>query len=370
MKPKVMIAANTSWNLWNFRSGLIKSLLAAGYDVVAVAPPDKYARWLSELGCHFIKLPMDNKGTHPGRDLILLLRFIVLMCKERPNVFLSYTAKPNIYGSIAAHVLGIPVINNISGLGVVFIHKSWLTRLVTILYRLALSRSKTVFFQNDGDKELFLSGKLVPETVADRLPGSGIDLKQFRPEPLPNKPPFRFLLVARILWDKGVGEFVEAARILKQRGVSAEFFILGSLDAQNPTAISQRQVAEWVREGCICYLGVTDDVREEIIKADCVVLPSYREGVPRSLLEAAAMCRPLVAADSVGCRDVVEDGINGYLCRPRDANDLAHKLHSMVMLPRNELTRMGERARIKMENEFDEALVIGKYLKAICEALG
>jgi glycosyltransferase involved in cell wall biosynthesis len=370
-KVKVMIALNTSWNLFNFRAGLICSLVAAGYEVVAVAPPDDYSLRLQALGCRFVPLPMDNKGTHPGRDMLLFWRFLQLMRKERPQVYLGYTVKPNVYGSLAAHVLRIPVINNIAGLGAVFMQEGCLSRLVRLMYRVALSRSAKVFFQNHDDRALFVSGKLVSEAVTDRLPGSGIDLTQFVPMPLPNKVPVRYLLIARMLWDKGVGEFVEAARILKKQGLQADFCLLGFMDVQNPTAISRDQMDEWVDEGVIRYLGVSDNVREEIAQADCVVLPSYyREGTPRTLLEAAAMARPIVTTDSVGCREVVDDGINGYLCRPRDSQDLADKMEKIAALSPEERERIGMCGRKKAEREFDEQIVISNYFRAINSILG
>ena len=369
LKPKIVIALNTAWNLVNFRSGLIRALVANGYEVVAIAPFDEYAHRLSDLGCRYIALPMDNKGTHPGRDLLLLWRFFNMLKKERPDVYLGYTVKPNVYGSLAAHALGIPVVNNIAGLGAAFIKGGWLNRLVRALYRLALSRSTTVFFQNDDDRQMFIGGELVEDAVTDRLPGSGVDLQTFSPVPLPNRSPIRFLLIARMLWDKGVGEYVEAARLLKQRGIQAECCLLGFLEVQNPAAISRKQMDEWLAEGLVRYLGVSDNVREEITQANCVVLPSYREGTPRALLEAAAMARPILTTDSVGCRDVVDDGVNGYLCKPYDASDLAEKMERIVSLTNAEREEMGLFAREKVERQFDEQIVIRKYLEAIEEVI-
>lgn len=371
MKPKVMIALNTAWNLLNFRSGLIQALVHRGYEVIAVAPEDEYASKLAGLGCRYIPLPMDNKGTHPGRDLVLLSRFIRLMRAERPHVFLGYTVKPNVYGSIAAQMSGVAVINNVAGLGTVFIQGGWLNQLVRGLYRVALARSRKVFFQNDDDRQMFVSSGLVADQVTDRLPGSGVDLQRFLPLALPNKTPIRFLLVARMLWDKGIGEFVEAARILRRRGTRAEFCLLGFLDVQNPRAISRKQMDDWVAEGAVRYLGVRDDVRGEIAHADCIVLPSYyREGTPRSLLEAAAMARPIITADSTGCRDVVEVGVSGLLCRPKDPYDLAEKMAAFVSMSAEDRSAMGLCGRERMEREFDERIVITKYLQAIDSVLG
>lgn len=367
--PKVMIAVNSAWNLVNFRQGLIRSLVAAGHEVVAVAPEDDYAPRLQALGCRYLPLPMDNQGTHPLRDAMLLWRFIQVLRRERPDVFLGYTVKPNVYGSLAARMLGVPVINNIAGLGAVFITEGWITRIVRHLYRLALSGSAKVFFQNDDDRQLFITRRMVSAPKADLLPGSGINLARFLPSPLPKGLRVQFLLVARMLWDKGVGEYVEAARMLRRRGVDADFYLLGFLDVQNPAAISKTQMAEWVAEGTVRYLGTSDDVRKEVTYADCVVLPSYREGTPRTLLEAAAMARPIVTTDAVGCREVVDDGVNGYLCRVKDAADLAEKMEKICKMPPSEREAMGLRGRQKVSLEFDESIVIQKYLDAIDSVL-
>ena len=371
-KQLVLIALNTTWNISNFRAGLIRAFIKAGYEVVAVAPPDSYVEQVKALGCQYVPLPMDNQGTHPGRDLLLLWRFYWLLRRVRPNVFLGYTVKPNIYGSIAAHLLDIPVINNIAGLGAVFIKDGWITRLVRGLYWFALSRSKRVFFQNEDDRALFIEGELLDCEITDRLPGSGIDLNHFSSiEMLPSESSVRFLLIARMLWDKGVGDYVEAAKLLKSRGVSADFCLLGFLDVKNPTAISRDQMDEWVKSGYVTYLGETDDVRPHITAATCVVLPSfYREGVPRTLLEAAAIGRPIITTDAIGCREVVDDGLNGYLCKPRDASDLAEKMERFIALSSEQRAEMGRRGRAKIEREFDEKIVINKYLEVLANVVG
>jgi len=366
-KTKIVIALNTSWNLVNFRSGLIRALIDAGFEIVAVAPPDDFVPQLRALGCRYEPMPMDNKGTHPGRDLLLFFRFLNLLRRERPNVFLGYTIKPNIYGSLAAHVLGIPVVNNIAGLGAVFIRNNWLTRLARLLYKVALSRSRHVFFQNDEDMQLFVEHGLVAPDKVSRLPGSGVDLTAFcyaPMSPLENRP-FRFLLAARLLWDKGVGEYVEAARLVRRNYPMAKFQLLGFLDVKNPTAVSSAQMSAWEDEGVVEYLGVAENVKPYLAAADCVVLPSYREGVPRSLLEAAAVGRPIVTTDAVGCRDAVDDGVNGLLCRVGDADDLAEKLLRMIEMPPEDRAEMGLAGRRKMELGFDEKIVIDRYQRVI-----
>jgi glycosyltransferase involved in cell wall biosynthesis len=377
LKPKVIIALNSSWNLHNFRSGLIRELVTEGYEVVAVAPDDAYSARLSDLGCRFVALPMDNQGTHPLRDLLLFFRFWLLFHRERPDVLLAYTVKPNVYGSLAAGLLGIPVVNNIAGLGAVFIKGGWLVRLVRGLYRLALRRSAKVFFQNQDDQALFIEAGLVKPEQTDLLPGSGIDLTRFRSDKQLSMPsannsgrPFRFLLIARMLRDKGVVEYVAAAKKIRARWPNVECGLLGFLDVQNPAAISTKEMDAWVAKGDVRYLGVSDDVRLEIAQADCIVLPSYREGTPRTLLEAAAMAKPIITTDAVGCREVVDDGVNGYLCQVRDADDLAAKMHAMLGLSVAERAVMGAAGRNKMELQFDEKIVIDKYLHAVGELLG
>ena len=375
---KVLICLNTAWNLVNFRSGLIKALVAQGHEVVAVAPPDAYASQLAALGCRFVPLPMANGGTNPLHDSLLLWRFWRLFKQERPDVFLGYTVKPNVYGSLAAHWLGIPVVNNIAGLGAVFISGGWLVKLVRGLYRMALGRSATVFFQNPDDRAMFVDGGLVRAEVTELLPGSGVDLVRFASSEVmdchgagaprnDDSSKFRFLLIARMLRDKGVCEYVEAARQLRQRWPQAEFCLLGFLDVQNPAAIARAEMDAWVAEGVVNYLGVSDDVRAQIATAHCIVLPSYREGTPRTLLEAAAMARPIITTNAVGCREVVDDGINGYLCQVRDAKDLADKMEQMLQLSPEQRAAMGLRGRAKMEAEFDEQIVIDKYLAAISQ---
>jgi len=364
---RILISANAAWNIVNFRSGLIRGLQAAGHEVVAVAPPDASVESVRALGIPCHPVAMNKKGLSPAADLALLLRYRRLLASVGADVYLGYTVKPNIYGSLAAHSLGIPVINNVSGLGTAFIRGGWLQRLVSTLYKVALRRSSTVFFQNRDDRDLFLSNGLVRPEQARLLPGSGIDLAHFTPppQPAPAGAPFRFLLVARVIRDKGVLEYVEAARRLRERWPEVRFQLLGALDADNRTAIPAAQVERWNSAGIIDYLGEAKDVRPFLGAADCVVLPSYREGLPRTLLEAAAMGRPLVATDVAGCRDVVREGVNGYLCAAQDADSLADAMERMLRLSLAERARLGEGARAMVEAEYAEQRVVDLYLEAI-----
>ncbi len=367
---KIVIAINASWNIINFRRGLIRALQGAGYQVIALAPEDEYSARFDELGVEFRPIEIDKQGVSPFRDAQLLARYHRVLREIRPAAFLGYTAKPNIYGSLAAHALGIPVINNVAGLGTAFIKEGLLTRIVSGLYRLAFRQSSTVFFQNRDDLDMFVEAGIVRPEQAKLLPGSGINLSDFTPAPLRRDGPFTFLLIARLLWDKGVREYVEAARLVRAEAPDSRFQLLGFLDVPNRTAVARSDVDAWVTEGLIDYLGSSDDVRPFIADADCVVLPSYREGLPRVLLEGGAMARPLIATDVPGCRQVVDEGRNGFLCTARDPASLAGALLRMLHLPREQRRAMGGAARAKVEAEYDERIAVGRYLDALRDALG
>ena len=364
---RILISANTSWYIYNFRQNLIRALCADGHEVLVAAPPDDYSERIVALGGRFIPLNMDNKGTSPLRDASLLWSLRRLLRQSRPDLIFTYTIKNNIYTSLAARSPGIPVVPNVSGLGTAFLQDGWLNCLVRLMYRVAFRWPKIVFFQNRDDRESFISLGLVCEAQARLLPGSGVDLEAFRPAPLPNNEHVTFLLVARMLWDKGIGEFVAAARKIRADFPQARFRLLGFTNAENRSAISQDQLQAWRREGVVEYSGATQDVRPHVAAADCMVLPSYREGTPRSLLEAAAMARPVITTDAPGCRDVVEDGKTGFLCAPRDADSLAAAIRRFLALSPARRAEMGRLGRRKMEREYDEQIVIEAYRKAIRE---
>lgn len=367
----IVLSANAAWNIVNFRMPVARALQRAGYRVVAAAARDGHAERLAESGIDFHEVPIDSMGVSPIRDLVLLVRYWRLLRALRPAVFLGYTVKPNVYGSIVAHILGIPVINNVSGLGTAFIRKSALTTVVSWLYRIALRRSSTVFFQNPDDLSFFRGAGLVSERQAKLLPGSGIDLARFSPVPrgAGSGGGFTFLMVARLLWDKGVGEFVEAARLVRAKHPEARFQLLGFLDVANRTAVPRADVEAWVAEGAIEYLGASEDVRPFLAAADCVVLPSYREGLPRTLLEAAAMAIPLIAADVPGCREVVRDGVNGFLCAVRDAASLADAMDRMQALPAERRAAFAAASRSMAERDYGDAIVAERYLEAVRRAV-
>jgi glycosyltransferase involved in cell wall biosynthesis len=365
----IVIAANTAWNLVNFRMNIIVALQQQGFRVVAIAPRDAHHAQLEQSGVEFHALDFRSAGISPLHDGYLFLRYVGLLRAIRPAVFLGFTIKPNIYGSLAARLLGIPAINNVSGLGTAFIKQGLITRVVTQLYRQALRRSATVFFQNGEDREQFVAARMVDRAQSRLLPGSGVDLVRFTPTPLPAGQPFTFLLIARLLWDKGVQEYVDAARIVKRRHPDARFQILGFADVDNRTAVPRAALDEWIEEGLVEHLGAADDVRPSIAACDCVVLPSYREGLPRSLLEASAMARPIVATDVPGVRDVVEHRHTGLLCTVRSAPSLAEAMLEMIELRPAERSAMGQAGRALVERGFGIDRVTRLYLDAVEDAV-
>ena len=375
----IAIVINTSWNIFNFRLTLMKSLREKGYRVVAIAPRDKYSEKIEQEGFEYHNINMNNKGTNPVEDAKLVYAFYKLYKEIEPDVILQYTIKPNIYGSIAAGRLGIPVISTITGLGTVFLKDSFSSKLAKFLYKVALKVPKKVFYQNAHDRELFVESKLVKEEKTDLLHGSGIDTERFKPSETikEKKETLQFLFIARLVKDKGIVEYVRAAEIVQNSDHQSlitnhpkiEFCILGPFYPGNPTAISEDQMKIWEEEGAVKYLGESDDVMSVINEADCIVLPSYREGLSRVLLEAASMAKPIITTDVPGCREVVDDGVNGYLCEVKDVDSLAMQMEKMLLLSDDERREMGRKGREKVMSEFDGQLVIRKYLDTIDELL-
>ncbi|KAA3439874.1 glycosyltransferase family 4 protein [Rufibacter hautae] len=368
---RIAIVINKSWNIFNFRLSLVKALLAAGHEVVAIAPEDAYSAKLVAEGCQFVPLPLESKGTNPFKDMLLVRKFLKAYKSVKPDVILQYTIKPNIYGSIAAHLAGIPTINNVSGLGTVFIVQNLVSKIAMALYRFSFQFPAKVFFQNSDDKALFLDRKLVRESITEVIPGSGIDTKRYLPAPeFKRQHPFVFLMVSRALYEKGLVEYVEASKILKAKHPELRIQLLGAIDEEGNIGIKRTQVEAWANEGWLEYLGTSDNVASIVHGADCVVLPSYREGTPRTLLEAAAMAKPIVTTNVPGCKETVIDGYNGYLCEVRNGADLAAKMEQVYLLSNPELQAMGHNSRRLAEEKFDEKFVIDRYFAAIEGATG
>ncbi|MCL6697357.1 glycosyltransferase family 4 protein [Sphingomonas sp. NSE70-1] len=363
-RPAIILSANSFWNVANFRAGLLKALAAEGFRIVIAAPqPDE--EWAARHGASTNPISIDRSGLNPFRDALLFFEYLKLIRRVRPAAFIGFTAKPNIYGSLAAVICGVPSLPNVSGLGTAFIKPGPLSVIVGTLYRLAFRNCPIVFFQNPDDSELFIQRGIVRREQVRILPGSGVDLAHFSPAPTPDA--IRFLFVGRLLGDKGVREFVEAARLVRQDHPDWIFQLLGPLDEDNRSAIQRAELDQWLADGTVEYLGAVDDVRPHIAAATAIVLPSYREGLSRSLLEAAAMARPLIATDVPGNRHIVSDGNNGLLCAVRKPLSLASAIRKMGQMASGEREAMGQSGRAIVEREFSEAKVTSAYSEALAQ---
>lgn len=359
------IAINTAWNIYNFRSGIIRHLISKGHEVVAIAPRDEYVERLEEMGCRFRDLPMSGSGVNPFSDLLLLWRIRRILKQEKADVLLTYTIKPNVYGAIAGRLLNIPIICNVSGLGTTFVWNTLVSKIAIFLYNISVKRASHVFFQNPEDLELFLSKIPVPKENVGLLKGSGINLESFSAAPkTPGLTPI-FLMIGRLLVEKGAYEFAAAAKIVKETYPQAQFWMLGKWDPLDKRAVKQEDLKRWQKEGIIEYKGTTDDIKSFIKEADVVVLPSYREGAPRTLIEAGAMSRALIATDVPGCRHVVADNVNGYLCEAKSGKHLAEAIKKYLALEDEQKIALANSSRAYMESNYDEKKVINAYQNTI-----
>jgi glycosyltransferase involved in cell wall biosynthesis len=368
---KILLCSNILWTITQFRLGLIRALVNAGYEVVCVADTDDFSalseQKAAEAGARFIRLKMNRKGTNPWQDFSYLVWYHRILKKEQPSLVINYTIKPVTYGSLVARILHIPSLAVTTGLGFVFISNNLLTRFTYLLYKFSLRFPAKVFFLNPDDLNAFIQHGIIHRSKAALLPGEGIDTDFYSPgNKIQSEKEFTFLLIARLLREKGVYEYVEAARLMHvNQNFPVRFRIVGYLDNDNPGGIGREELQKWIDEDIIEYSGTTEDIRPLIYDADCVVLPSYREGVPRTLLEAAAMQKPIIAANTPGCREVVEDGVNGYFCEPRNSRDLYDKMLKMLALSPPEREKMGKAGREKILAQFDEKIVISIYLEEI-----
>lgn len=362
----IVIVANTAWSIFNFRHGLLLRLLNDGYRITVIAPYDSFSEKLKIIGCGVVDLPMSAKGANPLEDIKLMTVLYRLYRKIKPNFIIHYTIKPNIYGSLAAKLAGVPSLAITTGLGYTFVNDNLVARIARHLYKFAFRFPKEVWFLNEDDRQTFLNYRLVSESKATLLHGEGVDVSHFSPMPMVREDgAVTFLLIARMLWDKGIGEYVGAAKIVREKYPDARFQLLGACDVPNPSIISREQISEWEAEGIIEYLGTTDDVRNMIANADCVVLPSYREGIPRTMLEAAAMAKPLIVSDAPGCKDVVIDGKTGLLCKVKSRDSLTAALESIINQSQQERLEMGAAGRDFILENFDESVVIKRYVDTL-----
>ncbi|SFC31789.1 Glycosyltransferase involved in cell wall bisynthesis [Parapedobacter composti] len=371
MNKRIALVSNTSWSFVKFRLPLLIRLKAAGYGVIVVAPPDEESAVFAEHGLTYVPLlKLQQKGKNPWHDYRLYREIRQIYATWRPDLAIHYTIKPNIYATKAASSLGIPCIAVITGLGYAYINGGLLAKITDFLYKHALKHAEQVWFLNRDDRAVFVqTRKIVQASRAVLLNGEGIDAKKrFNPEGVERKREsgaLRFLFVGRLLHDKGIGEYVEAAAQVKARHPEMEFNILGYLNVDNPSAVRAETLAAWEERGVVKYLGAVADVRSVLLQHDCVVLPSYREGMSTTLMEAAALGLPLIATDIPGCKELVDEGVTGFLCRPKDVSSLANRMADFIRLSPSARLAMGQQGREKMLREFDMDAVIAYYFTVI-----
>ena len=369
--PKAILFANTDWYIYNFRLALAKELRSQGYEVVLLSPPGDFHSLLRENGFQWIPFPLSRQSTNPLGELRALWRLIRIYRQVQPVTVHHFTIKPVIYGSLAAHLLGIKgIINSITGLGHLFIDPGLMTRLIRglakILYRVSLRRTQ-VIFENPEDRDTFVQNRLLQREQTHLILGTGVDVEKFQPSTKTNNIPL-VLFSSRLLITKGLLEFVEAAQHLKKRGLNARFAIAGTPDPGNPASVPHEKIDTWKRSGMVEIWSWQDDMPAALAKADIFCLPSYREGVPSALLEACSSGLPIVTTDVPGCRDVVTDGLNGLLIPPRNPQALADALEKLLA-SKNLRDKMGGAGRQYAIEKFSSRKIIEQTLAIYQKAL-
>ena len=371
---KIILSANTDWYLFNFRLALARNIREEGADVLMLSPPGPYVEKIRETGFQWTRIDIARETVDPLEDIRTLLSFLHLYRRERPDLVHNFTVKPVIYGSIAGRLAGVhATVSSVTGLGYPFVNPGTraavLRMLVLPLYRIALTApNSNVVFHNAADKEFFVKRRVVSEEIAFVIEGSGVDPEEFKPGPEPTGQPV-VLMASRMLWDKGVAEIIQAARILKARGVSASIILAGEPDSGYPASVPEIELRAWNQEGIVEWIGRRDDMPELMRQAHIVVLPSYGEGLPRVLLEASASGKAIVATDIPGCRAVVRSGVTGLLVPARDPHALADALENLIVdveLRR----RMGKAGREMVEERFTQSQINKQIISIYRELLG
>ncbi|MBZ4656147.1 MAG: glycosyl transferase group 1 [Thermoanaerobacter sp.] len=361
---KILILANNSIGLYNFRFELIKELLNQDYEVYFSLPEsaeDEKVKLMIEAGAKHIQTYINRRGINPIEDLKLIKEYKKIIKEVNPDVILTYTIKPNIYGTYAASRYKKPVIMNITGIGTAFTN-SKLKHIVSVLYKYACKKAHIVFFQNENNYSLFIFNKLVEPNKTKIIPGSGVNIDKFKPLDKENQDRIiRFLFIGRIMKEKGIEEYLKVADSLTSKYSSIEFQILGPFEEEKYKDIILNN-----KNSRIKYLGISNDVRNEIKEVDCIVNPTfYPEGMSNVLLEGAAMGKPLIASNIPGCKEIIDDGVNGYLFEPRNVKQLTEKIEKFLALDYEVKKQMGQAGRKKVEKEFDRKIVVDAYLKEV-----
>lgn len=348
--------ANSSWNIYNFRMPLIEKLLAKGNEIIVVAPVDEYINYLQELeGVRHVPLKsLSRRSLNPLGSLQLIMELFRIYKRERPDLLIHYTHKPNIFGGVPAWMLGIKSIAVVTGLGYAFIREGWLNRMTRVLYRLASRFHNKIIFENVDDLQYFVSEKISKEHKLTSVEGCGVDAQYYHPRENKEGGKTVFCFIGRLLYDKGIREFVEAGKIMLSENSDLEFWLIGDLDAGNPSMIEKEVLLSWVEDKSVRYFGFVDDLRPLIAQSSCIVLPSYREGMPRSVLEAMAMAKPVIVSDVPGCRQTVVHERSGYLVKARSVESLVAAMRKFVGLSYRNRQIMGDYGRKLVMDKFNK----------------
>jgi glycosyltransferase involved in cell wall biosynthesis len=372
---KIAFVANTSWNIFNFRRNLISGFLDKGYEVVCIAPVDEFTAEIQKLSITFVPITIHAKGNNPVADFLLLRQLTHIYKNHKPDMIFQYTIKPNIYGTFAAKLAGIPTINTVTGLGTVFLRNTIVSNIAQKLYALSFRYARCVVFQNEEDREVFIEKKLVEIFKTRIIRGSGVNTSVFKAITSNDKvhsdnAVFRFVMAARLIFDKGIIEYAEAAKKLYTIfGQSVECVLIGAVDADKDLGIRKEDLNAWVAEHKLIYKSFSKEIISEYQNATAVVLPSYREGLSKSLLEAASCSKPLIATNVAGCKDIVVNNKNGFVCEPKNAQDLFSKMKDMVELPKDRLTDMGSYSRQMVEENFSDKIIFNDYFCLVNEII-
>ena len=373
LKKKIALVANSAWSVYNFRMDLVRHLLLR-FEVLIIAPQDEFVAELKQAGCTYLDIRFNNRSENPLLDYSLYKSLKKIYQSEKPDFIFHYVIKPNIYGSLAAASCGIFSVAVITGLGYTFDRHNWLNRVVSILYRIALKKANEVWFLNQEDADVFVHRKLVSAQKIKILPGEGINTAYFFPQankPVARTRAFQFLMSTRLLRSKGVGIYVEAARMLKSKHFDIRFELIGFFEKNHPDSISESELRHWKKKGIVHYGGFARDVRPFLRQADCFVFPSfYHEGIPRCLLEAAAMEIPIITSQNTGCREVVQEGLNGFLCEPNNASRLAERMEEMMLLTAGQRALLGRNGRELVSKQFGIDRILGEYDRTLTGLAG
>lgn len=362
---KILILANSPGGLYRFRKELIQTLIEEGNEIFVSVPYDEILKPLEEIGVKIINTQIDRRGMNPLKDSGLIINYLKLMRKFKPDLIITYTIKPNIYGAMISRLLKIPYVVNITGLGSTFQNNGFIKKMIIYLYKLSLRKVKNVFFENEENKNIFINYGIIPEDTAVLLNGAGVNLEDFRYEEYPKNDLIRFLFIGRVMREKGIEELFYVAEKIKLKYKNVEFIILGGLEEDYKNKL---RVLE--DKNIITYLGYQKDVRPFIKNAHCVILPSHHEGMSNTLLEGAAMGRPLITSDIYGCKEAVVDKKSGYTFEVRNSEDLYRKIEMFINIPIELKEKMGIKSRKHIENYFDKQIVIEKSMIYINEVIG